>query len=246
MTKADVVKSLLSYAVGCMFGRYSLDMAGLVFAGGTFDMSNYTAFQPDEDNVLPVTDEDYFYDDIVGRFVEWMKAAFGKENLEENLAFIADALGTNGTGSRDSIRTYFLKDFYKDHVRTYKKRPIYWLYDSGRKNGFKALIYMHRYDADTTGRVRIDYLHRMERTYETEIQRMTSDIDHDDNAREIAKATKRRDKLQKQLKECQEYDEQISAPALARINIDLDDGVKVNYEKAQTVKDKTYQMLAKI
>lgn len=246
LTKADVVKSLLSYAVGCMFGRYSLDMAGLVFAGGTFDMSNYTAFQPDEDNVLPVTDEDYFYDDIVGRFVEWMKAAFGKENLEENLAFIADALGTNGTGSRDSIRTYFLKDFYKDHVRTYKKRPIYWLYDSGRKNGFKALIYMHRYDADTTGRVRIDYLHRMERTYETEIQRMTSDIDHDDNAREIAKATKRRDKLQKQLKECQEYDEQISAPALARINIDLDDGVKVNYEKAQTVKDKTYQMLAKI
>ena len=246
MTKADVVKSLLSYAVGCMFGRYSLDMAGLVFAGGTFDMSNYTAFQPDEDNVLPVTDEDYFYDDIVGRFVEWMKAAFGKENLEENLAFIADALGTNGTGSRDSIRTYFLKDFYKDHVRTYKKRPIYWLYDSGRKNGFKALIYMHRYDADTTGRVRIDYLHRMERTYETEIQRMTSDIDHDDNAREIAKATKRRDKLQKQLKECQEYDEQISAPSLGRIKIDLVDGVKYFFVMSESVKVKTFQLLAKI
>ena len=105
---------------------------------------------------------------------------------------------------------------------------------------------MHRYDADTTGRVRVDYLHRIERTYESEIERMTSDINHGDDARDIAKATKRRDKLQKQLKECQEYDEQISQPALDRIDIDLDDGVKVNYEKVQTVNGKTYKMLAKI
>lgn len=246
LTKADVVKSLLSYAVGCMFGRYSLDMDGLAYAGGEWDESRYSTFYPDEDNIIPITDEAYSEDDIVDFFVAWMKKAFGVENLEENLAFIADALGTRGTGSRDRIRAYFLKDFYKDHVKTYKKRPIYWLYDSGKQNGFKALVYMHRFDEDTTGRVRADYLHRIERIYETEIARMTEDIDHSDNAREIGKATKRREKLQKQLKECQAYDEQIAAPALARIAIDLDDGVKVNYNKVQTVEGKKYNMLADI
>ena len=246
LTKADVVKSLLSYAVGCMFGRYSLDVEGLAYAGGEWDESKYTTFYPDADNIIPITDEAYSEDDIVDFFVAWMKKAFGEENLEENLAFIADALGTKGTGSRDRIRTYFLKDFYKDHVKTYKKRPIYWLYDSGKQNGFKALIYLHRYNADTTGRVRADYLHRIERIYETEITRMTENIDHSDNAREIGKATKRREKLQKQLKECQAYDEQIAAPALARINIDLDDGVKVNYNKVQTVEGRKYNMLADI
>ncbi len=246
ITKTDVVKSLLSYAVGCMFGRYSLDMDGLAYAGGEWDESRYSTFYPDEDNIIPITDEAYSEDDIVDFFVAWMKKAFGVENLEENLAFIADALGTRGTGSRDRIRAYFLKDFYKDHVKTYKKRPIYWLYDSGKQNGFKALVYMHRFDEDTTGRVRADYLHRIERIYETEIARMTEDIDHSDNAREIGKATKRREKLQKQLKECQAYDEQIAAPALARIAIDLDDGVKVNYNKVQTVGGKKYNMLADI
>lgn len=246
LTKADVIKSLLSYAVGCMFGRYSLDVDGLAYAGGEWDESRYSTFYPDKDNIIPITDEAYSEDDIVDFFVAWMKKAFGVENLEENLAFIADALGTKGTGSRDRIRAYFLKDFYKDHVKTYKKRPIYWLYDSGKQNGFKALVYMHRFDEDTTGRVRADYLHRIERIYETEIARMTEDIDHSDNAREIGKATKRREKLQKQLKECQAYDEQIAAPALARIAIDLDDGVKVNYNKVQTVEGKKYSMLADI
>ncbi|WP_303814350.1 BREX-1 system adenine-specific DNA-methyltransferase PglX [Selenomonas ruminantium] len=246
LTKTDVVKSLLSYAVGCMFGRYSLDTDGLAYAGGEWDESRYSTFYPDADNIIPITDEAYSEDDIVDFFVAWMKKAFGVENLEENLAFIADALGTKGTGSRDRIRAYFLKDFYKDHVKTYKKRPIYWLYDSGKQNGFKALVYMHRFDEDTTGRVRADYLHRIERIYETEIARMTEDIDHSDNAREIGKATKRREKLQKQLKECQAYDEQIAAPALARIAIDLDDGVKVNYNKVQTVGGKKYNMLADI
>lgn len=246
LTKTDVVKSLLSYAVGCMFGRYSLDMDGLAYAGGEWDESRYSTFYPDEDNIIPITDEAYSEDDIVDFFVAWMKKAFGVENLEENLAFIADALGTKGTGSRDRIRAYFLKDFYKDHVKTYKKRPIYWLYDSGKQNGFKALVYMHRFDEDTTGRVRADYLHRIERIYETEIARMTEDIDHSDNAREIGKATKRCEKLQKQLKECQAYDEQIAAPALARIAIDLDDGVKVNYNKVQIVEGRKYNMLADI
>ena len=246
LTKADVVKSLLSYAVGCMFGRYSLDVDGLAYAGGEWDESRYSTFYPDKDNIIPITDEAYSEDDIVDFFVAWMKKAFGAEHLEENLAFVADALGTKGTGSRDRIRAYFLKDFYKDHVKTYKKRPIYWLYDSGKQNGFKALVYMHRFDEDTTGRVRADYLHRIERIYETEIARMNEDIDHSDNAREIGKATKRREKLQKQLKECQAYDEQIAAPALARIAIDLDDGVKVNYNKVQTVGGKKYNMLADI
>lgn len=246
LTKADVVKSLLSYAVGCMFGRYSLDVEGLAYAGGEWDDSKYTAFYPDADNIIPITDEAYSEDDIVDFFVAWVKKAYGVDTLEENLAFIADALDTKGTGSRDRIRAYFLKDFYKDHVKTYKKRPIYWLYDSGKQNGFKALIYMHRYNADTTGKVRADYLHRIERIYESEINRMTEDIEHSDNAREIGKATKRREKLQKQLKECQAYDEQLATPALERIAIDLDDGVKVNYEKVQTVKGKKYNMLAKI
>lgn len=247
LTKADVIKSLLSYAVGCMFGRYSLDVEGLAYAGGDWDASKYTTFIPDADNVIPIFDEAYSDDDIVQLFTAWLKKVYGDETLEENLAFIADALGKKPSeSSRECIRQYFLKNFYKDHVKMYKKRPIYWLYDSGKKNGFKALIYMHRYDADTTGRVRADYLHRIERTYESEIERMTSDINHGDDARDIAKATKRRDKLQKQLKECQEYDEQISQPALARIDIDLDDGVKVNYEKVQTVNGKTYKMLAKI
>ena len=224
----------------------TLDVDGLAYAGGDWDESRYSTFYPDADNIIPITDEAYSEDDIVDFFVAWMKKAFGVENLEENLAFIADALGTKGTGSRDRIRAYFLKDFYKDHVKTYKKRPIYWLYDSGKQNGFKALVYMHRYDEDTTGRVRADYLHRIERIYETEIARMTEDIDHSDNAREIGKATKRREKLQKQLKECQAYDEQIAAPVLARIAIDLDDGVKVNYNKVQTVEGRKYNMLADI
>ena len=246
LTKTDVVKSLLSYAVGCMFGRYSLDVDGLAYAGGEWDESKYTTFYPDADNIIPITDEAYSEDDIVDFFVAWVKKAYGVDTLEENLAFIADSLGTKGTGSRDRIRAYFLKDFYKDHLKTYKKRPIYWLYDSGKQNGFKALIYMHRYNADTTGKVRADYLHRIERIYESEINRMTEDIEHSDNAREIGKATKRREKLQKQLKECQAYDEQLASPALERIAIDLDDGVKVNYDKIQTVKGKKYNMLAKI
>ena len=247
LTKQDVIKHFISYGVGCLFGRYSLDTPGLAFAGGEWDASKYAAFTPDEDNILPILDDSYTYDDIVDRFVAWLKAALGAEHLEENLAFIADALGSKGVGARDTLRQYFLKDFYKDHCKMYQKRPIYWLYDSGKQNGFKALAYLHRYDEDTTGRVRVDYLHRMEQNYRSEIQRMEADmLDPDANARDIAKARKRRDKLQKQLKECQEYDEQISQPALARIALDLDDGVKMNYIKAQTVNGKTYKMLAKI
>ena len=247
--KADLqrdIKSLLSYAVGCMFGRYSLDVEGLAFAGGTWDESKYVTFKPDEDNVIPITDEDYFEDDIIGRLIAWLKVVYGAETLEENLRFIADALGTAGDTARQKIRNYFLKDFFKDHCKIYQKRPIYWLYDSGKQNGFKALIYMHRYNADTSGQVRAEYLGKMEETYESEINRM-QDIMDNGAGREVALAGKRKEKLQKQLHECRDYDAVLGHIALASIAIDLDDGVKVNYVKVQTAKDgKLLPILAKI
>lgn len=289
-TKRDEVVSLLSYAVGCMFGRYSLDRQGLVFAGGDFDsvywkfkgqaaldeqgdpidggyagisLANYhyprfhdaenwedatsLSYEPDVDGVIPITDEEYLEDDIVSRLCDWLKAVYGAETLEENLDFIAGALGGKGNSSREIIRSYFLKDFFKDHCKTYQKRPIYWLFDSGKQNGFKALIYLHRYTPDTIGNLRVDYLHKMQRVYESEINRMQDMIDHSTNAREVAASTKRKEKLQKQLKECRDYDEMIAHLALSRIELDLDDGVKVNYEKIQTASDgKKYAVLAKI
>ena len=247
LTKQDAVKSLISYAVGCMFGRYSLDAEGIAYAGGEWDASKYQTFTPDEDNCILITDEAYGKDDIAELFGAWLKKVFGTEQYEENLKFVADALGNKGNSSREVIRNYFLTDFIKDHIKTYKKRPIYWLFDSGKQNGFKALIYLHRYNADTIGNLRVDYLHKMQRIYESEMERLQYTIENGTNAREVAAATKRKEKLQKQLKECRDYDEKISHLALARIELDLDDGVKVNYEKVQTAADgKKYQVLAKI
>ena len=290
-TKRDEIVSLLSYAVGCMFGRYSLDVEGLVYAGGDFntkycrwirqfgDRANEeidkngnlihggwagssiweydgvrkdgqwvaSSYPPNTDGILPITDEEYLEDDIVSRLCDWLKAVYGADTLEENLDFIAGALGGKGNSSREIIRNYFLKDFFKDHCKTYQKRPIYWLFDSGKQNGFKALIYLHRYTPDTIGNLRVDYLHKMQRVYESEINRMQDMIDHSTNAREVAASTKRKEKLQKQLKECRDYDEMIAHLALSRIELDLDDGVKVNYEKIQTASDgKKYAVLAKI
>ena len=289
-TKRDEIVSLLSYAVGCMFGRYSLDRQGLIFAGGDFDsvywkfkgqaalneqgdpidggyagisLANYhyprfhnaenwedatsLSYEPDADGIIPITDEEYLEDDIVSCLCDWLKAVYGADTLEENLDFIAGALGGKGGSSREIIRSYFLKDFFKDHCKTYQKRPIYWLFDSGKQNGFKALIYLHRYTPDTIGNLRVDYLHKMQRVYESEINRMQDMIDHSTNAREVAASTKRKEKLQKQLKECRDYDEMIAHLALSRIELDLDDGVKVNYEKIQTASDgKKYAVLAKI
>ena len=244
------IKSLLSYAVGCMFGRYSLDVEGLAYAGGGWDSSKYKSYIPDADNVIPITDEEYLDDDIVSRLCAWLKVVYGADTLEANLDYIAKALGNKGSTSREIIRNYFLNDFFKDHCQTYSvtgsgKRPIYWLFDSGKQNGFKALVYLHRYTPDTIGNLRIDYLHKMQRVYESEIDRMQDMMDHSGNAREVAAASKRKDKLAKQLKECREYDEKISHLALSRIELDLDDGVKVNYRKLQTAQDgKFYEVLA--
>lgn len=247
--KADLqrdIKSLISYAVGCMFGRYSLDVDGLAYAGGEWDESKYKTFIPDADNCIPITDEEYFEDDIVGLFCAWLKKVYGEDTLEENLDFIANALGNKGKTSREVIRNYFLTDFIKDHIKTYQKRPIYWIFDSGKQNGFKALVYMHRWNADTIGNVRVEYLHRIQRVYEKEITRMQEIIDNSHDNKEISNATKRKEKLQKQIKETKDYDAKIAHLALSRIDIDLDDGVKVNYEKVQTADGKKMHILAKI
>jgi len=276
------VRSLLSYAVGCMFGRYSLDVDGLFYGGGDFEsvyrhpylatddgiplltsdgeyitVSGYygevkrgdtwvkASFCVEDDNIIPITDEEYLENDIMARLCVWLKTVYSADTLEENLDFIAKALGGKGNTSREIIRNYFLNGFFVDHCKIYQKRPIYWLFDSGKQNGFKALIYLHRYTPDTIGNVRIDYLHRMQRVYENEIDRMQDMIDHSKNPREVAASAKRKEKLQKQLKECREYDEKISHLALSRIELDLDDGVKVNYRKMQTASDgKFYEVLA--
>ena len=245
-TLHDEIVSLVSYAVGCMFGRYSLDVDGLAYAGGEWDESKYKTFIPDADNCIPITDEEYFEDDIVGLFCAWLKKVYGEDTLEENLDFIVNALSNKGKTSREVIRNYFLTDFIKDHIKTYQKRPIYWLFDSGKQYGFKVLVYMHRWNADTIGNVRVEYLHRIQRVYEKEITRMQEIIDNSHDNKEISNATKRKEKLQKQIKETKDYDAKIAHLALSRIDIDLDDGVKVNYEKVQTADGKKMQILAKI
>jgi type II restriction/modification system DNA methylase subunit YeeA len=244
---AREIRSLLSYAVGCMFGRYSLDSEGLAYAGGDWDAGKYKTYIPDKDNVIPITDEEYLQNDIVVRLVDFVRVVYGADTLEENLRFIADALGGRGNSAHEIIRNYFLKDFYKDHLKIYQKRPIYWLFDSGKQDGFKALIYLHRYDQDTVGRLRIDYLHKLQRIYESEIGIMRESIENSGDSRTVAAAQKRLEKLTKQLKEAKDYDEKISHLALARIPLDLDDGVKVNYEKLQTGTDgKKLDVLGKL
>jgi len=176
-TMRDEIVSLISYAVGCMFGRYSLDVDGLAYAGGEWDASKYKTIIPDSDNIIPICDDEYFDDDITGRFVEFVRKVYGDDTLEENLKFVADALGGKGT-PREVIRSYFLNDFYADHLKTYQKRPIYWLFDSGKKNGFKALCYMHRYQRDLLARLRTDYVHEQQERYRTQLAQLGDAIDH--------------------------------------------------------------------
>lgn len=232
LEKTDVIKSFMSYAVGCMFGRYSLDEDGLAFAGGDFDSSKYTSFEADSDNIIPITDESYYPDDIVDRFVEFVKVTFGETTVNENLDFIAKAIGIKGTEvARDTIRRYFINDFYKDHTSTYKKRPIYWLFTSGKQKAFNALIYMHRYDKTTLARIRTDYLHKHQGALETKKSRLEDDLLHADSTREKKNIDKQLIKIDKQLTEIIEYDEKLHHMADMMIPIELDDGVVVNYAK---------------
>lgn len=234
--KADLgrdIRSFISYAVGCMFGRHSLDADGLVYAGGEWDNSKYSSFAADKDNIIPICDDEYFEDDIVGLFVEFVKTVYGVDTLDENLKFIADALGGKGQ-PKDVIRNYFLNDFYKDHCKIYQKRPIYWLFDSGKRNGFKALIYMHRYQPDTIARIRTDYVHEQQARYRTAIadleQRMVNA-----STGERVKLNKKLNTLQAQDTEIRTYEEKIHHLADQMISIDLDDGVKKNYAIFDTV-----------
>lgn len=296
--KADLqrdIKSLLSYAVGCMFGRYSLDKEGLIYAGGDlnsiywkfkgqaplneegeipigggyagislapyhypkfrdsidYNKATTLSFEPDVDNVIPITDQKYLDDDVVERICEFLTVVYGAETLEENLDFIAKALGNKGLTSREVIRNYMLNDFFKDHCKTYSvtgsgKRPIYWLFDSGKENAFKALVYVHRWDADTTGRVLL-YAQQIQQKYETEIRAIDMMLDHISDARQKSTEEKRQEHLKKQLEELVDYEERLEHMANERIAIDLDDGVKVNYEKVQTDRNgKKYQILAPI
>lgn len=229
------VRSFISYAVGCMFGRYSLDGDGLVYAGGEWDDSKYSTFIPDKDNILLILDEEYFEDDIVGLFIKFVKIVYGEERLEKNLEFIAQALGNRGISSKEIIRNYFVKDFFMDHLKVYQKRPIYWQFDSGKENGFKALVYMHRYDKDTVGRVRADYLHKTQAAIEGAIKSADYVIESSSNSVEKVKATKAREKYIKQHAETRVYDEAMAHIANKRIEIDLDNGVKVNYPKFQNI-----------
>lgn len=228
------IKSLISYAVGCIFGRYSFDTDGVVFAGGELDDRKYNSFILDRDNCIPITDEEYFQDDIVGRFVEFIKVVYGADTLEENLDFIANALGNKGDTSRAVIRNYFLNDFMADHLKVYQKRPIYWMFDSGKANGFKALIYLHRYNTDTVGTVRTEYLHKTQQSIENAMKSAEYIADNAAGS-EKSKATKLITKYTKQLAEIKQYDEAMAHIANQRIKLDLDDGVKVNYEKFQGV-----------
>ena len=237
-TKRDEVVSLISYAVGCMFGRYSLDVDGLVLADTGATVDDYLAkmpdpanvtFMPDFNNVLPVTDDEYFGDDIVAKFINFVSVAYGAETLEENLLFIADALGGKGT-PREVIRTYFLKEFFADHCQTYKKRPIYWLFDSGRKNGFKCLIYMHRYQPDLIARIRTDYVLKQQERYRTRLAAL-DDAVQSAEGREKAALNKERKRVGDQAVELAGYEEKIHHLADQMITIDLDDGVKANYAK---------------
>lgn len=229
--KADLerdIKSFISYAVGCMFGRYSLDVDGLAYAGGKWDASKYPTFAADKDNIIPICDDEYFEDDIVGRFVKFVEVVYGKDTLEENLKFIADALGGNGQ-PKDVIRKYFMNGFYTDHCKIYQKRPIYWMFDSGKKNGFKCLIYMHRYQPDTLARIRTDYVHEQQARYRTAIADLENRMENTSTSERV-KLNKQLKKLKDQAAEIHEYEEKIHHLADQMISIDLDDGVKKNYE----------------
>lgn len=230
------IKSLISYAIGCIFGRYSLDVEGLCYAGGEWDASKYKTIIPDADNILPICDDEYFDDDLLGKIVNFVEVVYGKETLEENLRFIADALGGKGT-AREVIRNYLLNGFYADHLKTYQKRPIYWQFSSGKKNGFKALIYMHRYQPDLLARMRTDYVHEQQERYRTQLT-MLEDAVMTAAPSEKVKLNKKIAKLKDQALEIAQFEEKIHHLADQMIAIDLDDGVKVNYAKFQDVLEK--------
>ena len=231
------IRSLLSYAVGCLFGRYSLDVDGLCYAGGEWDAGKYKTIIPVKDNVLPICDDDYLESDLTGKIVDFVKTVYGEDTLEENLKFIADALGTKGATPREVIRNYLLTGFYADHCKIYQKRPIYWLFSSGKKNGFKALVYMHRWEKTTVATVRTDYVHELQERYRTQLSMLGEQLEQAAPSERV-KLKKRQEKLTAQLDEINAYEEKVHHLADRMIDIDLDDGVKVNYAKFAEILEK--------
>lgn len=231
------IKSLISYAVGCLFGRYSLDADGLCYAGGEWDTGKYKTIIPVKDNVLPICDDDYLESDLTGKIVDFVKTVYGEDTLEENLKFIADALGTKGATPREVIRNYLLTGFYADHCKIYQKRPIYWLFSSGKKHGFKALVYMHRWEKTTVATVRTDYVHELQERYRTQLSMLGEQLEQAAPSERV-KLKKRQEKLTAQLDEINAYEEKVHHLADRMIDIDLDDGVKVNYAKFSEILEK--------
>lgn len=238
--KADLqreIKSLISYAVGCIFGRYSVDCKGLCYAGGDWDSSKYKTIIPDKDNVVPICDDNYFEDDLTARIIDFVAKVYGEDTLEENLKFIANALAVKGANPREVIRNYLLTGFYADHCKIYQKRPIYWLFSSGKKHGFKALVYMHRWKKTTVATVRTDYVHELQERYRTQLS-ILADQMQSAAASDHVKLKKRQEKLNAQLIEINAYEEKVHHLADMMIDIDLDDGVKVNYAKFADILEK--------
>lgn len=238
--KADLqreIKSLISYAVGCIFGRYSVDCKGLCYAGGDWNSSKYKTIIPDKDNVVPICDDNYFEDDLTARIIDFVAKVYGEDTLEENLKFIANALAVKGANPREVIRNYLLTGFYADHCKIYQKRPIYWLFSSGKKHGFKALVYMHRWKKTTVATVRTDYVHELQERYRTQLS-LLADQMQSAAASDHVKLKKRQEKLTAQLTEINAYEEKVHHLADMMIDIDLDDGVKVNYAKFADILEK--------
>ncbi|NUV00275.1 hypothetical protein XO12_09295 [Marinitoga sp. 1154] len=235
------VKSFISYAVGCMFGRYSPDKEELIFAGGKFNMNDYPNYKPDEDGILPILDDDYgFKDDIVEKFVSFVEYTFGKENLKENLEFIAKTLNEKSIDPEETLRKYFIKNFYKDHTKIYKKKPIYWMFTSGKKGAFKVLIYMHRYNENTISKIRTDYLFKIQNIYESNFKTISKYLE---NPVELSRSNKKKyERLHKKLSdyidEIKEYDTKIQHYADKKIEIDLDNGVEENYKLFESILEK--------
>ena len=238
--KADVkreIKSLISYAVGCIFGRYSVDNKGLCYAGGEWDSAKYKTIVPTKSNVIPICDDDYLADDLTLQIVEFVRKVYGSETLDQNLKFIAENLGGKGKSPREVIRNYLLNEFYADHCKIYQKRPIYWLFSSGKNNAFKALVYIHRWERTTVATVRTDYVHEIQERYRTQLKFLSEQIQKSTGS-EAEKLRKRQSKLNLQLTEINAYEEKVHHYADMMPDIDLDDGVKVNYEKFSDILEK--------
>ena len=247
------IKSFVSYAIGCMFGRYSLDNNGLISTNSNFNIENYSRFIPDDDNIIPILDNEYFEDDMVGRFVDFVKICFGEETLEENLEFIANALIKNNKTSRDKIREYLLKHFFNDHKKLYKKCPVYWQFSSGSNNAFNCLIYSHRFDSQIIARIRTNYLHKTQKAIEQRLLDCETLLNTSDSSSEKVIITKEKNKLIKQLEETIEYDEALNHVSNLNLSFNLDDGIKENYSMFQDIiisregmKNKKINLLKKI